>query len=1178
MYQPTEQIDLLTGLPNVNYFRRLSQRILDDAAEREKGLVFIYFDVNNFRAYNYRHGFDAGEHYLAQLGALIKKIFPELHVTRYSDDHFLAIAYNNDIDRRIEQVREQSVFDQTSKSLIIKAGIYIVSSDSNVSAVRACTNAKLACESIKYIHDILTCHYNEELGHWEKLRQHVIETLDEAIRKEYIRPYYQPIVHVLSGRLCGYEALARWEDPEFGFLYPSDFIKTLEDAHLIHRLDIFMIQKVCRDLKSARDLGHTLVPISVNLSAEDFRMADMPFIAEQSVIYNNLPNDLLNIEIMAEVFSSEYKSIRAVLDRFRAGGFGVWMDNFGSKHSSFNILEDVKVDMIKIDMKFLRDFRMNKRVRTILKNVINMSKELGIRTLMEGVEDEQVLEFLRQTGCEQAQGYFFGHPMKLEEFRYTDMKAETPLTRKYYNAIGRINLLSPTPLKSSRIMLAEQDHNIFNGIPIGVAEFDGRKFKFLMSNKNFCEIFRDLGVDGSESPEDVFNNRQQQFGVQIFNAAQQCIRDSIEVVQDFVTSEGFNNIRMRCVAFNPETNIGAILAIVEQVGANAALRRRQKKESALKFLYTLYSRVDLFSYDGREVENISLNSSRYRESFVPGDIAQSIENFAMRNIYSEDRQKFVEFFDLETIEKRVWESGGSYVIDYFRTRDDKHRYTWQMYLLIPVILSGMKYFLSCVRGIDAERMRRLPEIDRMGTEYYDMPGNPIFLLLASRAFASTFGYGSFEQFLNRSFYIEANLSANKVLYLHLGRQITVSQKIYDAVGYDEIIQDMILNTVVEEHHESVEVFFDRHRLLAAYEDGNLVGEMEFLRRPLMTSKPQYLHMAYQLRESNETGDVHVFFLAFNIDEYRRTREHITMLIERDNLTGLYNRGTAIRLISEQLKASIYQKSALVILDLDNFKQVNDRFGHDCGDMIIRDAATRMEAAFKQTGLIARIGGDEFLVLIKDQSVGEIDRLLRNFSDSVKEVHYHEHRLTYTMSIGYALYPDHGDEYNNLYQKADLALYSVKMSGRANFRCYAPTMGEANREQLGFSLAQLSEGMPGGFLVYRDNETQEILYANKKLMEIYECSTLEEFRRFTGNSFRGCVYEADWELVQLKIVNQLELSSGYDYVRYRARTAKGNIRLIEDFGRLVRTPDDGDIFYVFIIDLETKNFGRNDIAD
>ena len=1174
MNQPSDQMDLLTGLPNITYFRSLSQSVLNDPIERAKGLVFIYFDIKNFRAFNYYYGFDAGDRYLIKVGNTIRKAFPELYVSRFADDHFTVIAYNVDIEARLKVVREQAAVDRMNNSMSIKAGIYIVPKDNtNRNSVRAYDNAKLACENIKRQVGIFNCYYTDELGQREKLREHIIESVDEAIANSYIKVFYQPIIHVLSGRLCGYEGLARWIDPEFGFLSPSDFITTLEDARLIHRLDTYMIQKICQDMRSAKERGLTIVPVSVNLSALDFQMTDMPVIANQAIKENELPHDFLNIEITEAALSGGRNDIHNVLNRFRESGFEIWMDNFGSKYSSLNTLEEVDVDLLKIDMRFLRKFHTSSRSRAILKNIMNMAKEIGIRTLMEGVEDEEVLEFLRQTGCEQAQGYLFGKPASIEQLDHNSLNPESRIVREYYNAIGNVNLLSQTPLKTGWSENPNIDNNSdFNGIPLAIAEFDGNDFKFLMSNSKFRKVFEPLGVDGKNSPEEVFNNPMLQFALRVHNTAQQCFNTSSELVQDFVTSEGFNNLRLRRIAFNRDTGVSAILLLVEKVTGNATRKREERKTIALRFLYSLYNRVDLLKLDGSEIENIYLNSSNYRSSFVKDSVYKSVKNFAERNIYVEDRKKFIAFYDSATIEERLQKFGGDYVIDYFRTINENKNYSWQMYMLIPIIIRGEKYLLNCARGIDAERMRRLPEINRMGTEYYDMPGNPIFLLLATRAFTSTFGYGSFEQFLNNSFYIEANLTDNRILYTHLGNQNDINAKSYKEMSYNDFVYHLLSDIIDDDYIQRIKKFLNRKRLISNYSEGKTSDEIEYLRKHPQfdpDSKPLYYHTVYQLRESNETGDIHAFFLSFNVDNYRRTTEHLIMLIERDALTGLYNRGTAVSLVNDYLNNSMGQHSAFIILDLDNFKQINDRFGHDCGDKIIKDASSRMQSTFSKYGIVARIGGDEFLVFIQGLENDKVDILLSNFSNSIKEINYHEQHLTYTMSIGYAICPDDGLDYQTLYQNADMALYSVKMSGRANYRKFLPSMINTNRNQLGFSINQISEGMPGGFLVYRDNEAQEILYANKKVQEIYECSSLEEFRILTGNSFKGCVLPSDWELVQSTIDRQIDISAGYDYVQYRAKTAKGRTIMIEDFGRLVHSPDDGDLFYVFIIDLENK---------
>ena len=709
---------------------------------------------------------------------------------------------------------------------------------------------------------------------------------------------------------------------------------------------------------------------------------------------------------------------------------------------------------------------------------------------------------------------------------------------------------------------------MLNGLPLAITEFDGRRFKFLMSNANFRDIFKNLGLGEKCSPDDVFNNFSLPFAVKIHHTAQVCLKTGEEDSRDFVTSEGFYNIRLRCIAYNPETQKGALLAVVDQISGNATINREQRQNTALRFLYMLYSRIDLLKADGTSVENVYINSSRYLESFVKNSVVLSIKNFAENNIHSEDRMKFEKFYDLATLDERISEVGGSNVIDYFRTRNARHNFTWQMYMLVPIIHRGEKYFLSCVRSIDAERMRRLPEIDRQGTEYYDMPGNPIFLLLASRSFTSTLNYGSFEKFLHTSFYFEANLTADRILYMHLGRQGMVSsEKNYSSMPYNEVIKDMILNTVIKDFQGETAKFFDRERLLTEYNGGKVFGQTEFLRSPNENSAPRWLHSAYQIRESNETNDVHAFFLIFDIDAYRRTNEAMITLIERDNLTGLYNRGTAVNLIQKFL--SVADWAAFIILDLDNFKQINDRYGHDCGDMVIKDAAARMKKNFDNDGIVARIGGDEFVVVLKNVSPADVESRLKDFSESFKCVDYKEQRIIFTMSIGYAMFPEQGKTYKELYQNADMALYTVKMAGRNNFRKFSPNMiVTGNRAQLGVSLSQISEGMPGGFLLYRDNEEQEILYANSKLLQIYECNSLDEFRRLTGNSFKGCVHEEDIDIVNEVIHAQIEISEGFDYVRYRIKTAKGNIKVVEDFGQLVHTETD-DIFYVFIIDFEHK---------
>ena len=1180
--EQASQKDVLTGLPSMTYFTKFSQEILSDAEALKKGVVFIHFDIKNFRTFSYLHGFDESDRLLSYVASVIAETFPEFCVSRCFNDRFIVIAKNMDVERRIKIIRNSVAFFYRHEEIIMKAGVYIVPNSTGETSAHAQECAEIACESVKDSETVHFAYFNSALGKREKLRRHIVESINESASNEYIKVYYQPIVHVVNGRICAYEGLARWEDPEYGFLSPADFIGVLEDARLIHKLDVFVLRKICSQMKMSMERGFPIVPVSINLSALDFQFLNMPYLASEALRINNLPKNLLNIEITERALGEERQEIYDVLEKFKHNGFEIWLDNFGSKYSSLNVLEEINFDLLKIDRRFLQNFHNKERSRLILKNIMNMAKELGIRTLMEGVEDEVVLEFLRQTGCESAQGFLFGRPTPFEMLDHSPNRHENPNERKYYNAIGRVNLLSQTPLKtgwtanfdfenisseniSARLPEIQDSLNfMLNGLPLAIAEFDGQRFKFLVSNSGFRNIFKNLGLGEKCLPNDVFNNFSLPFAIKIRSTAQQCIKTGAEDSCDFVTSEGFFSIRLRCIAYNSETKTGALLAIVDYVSTNLSIRKEKRQNVALKFLYTLYSRIDLIHGDGTEVENIYISSSRYIESFVKGSVEQSIRNFAEKNIHVEDRIKFEKFFDLETIEVRINEVGGSHVTDYFRTRNERHNFTWQMYIIIPIIYHGKKYFLSCARNIDAERTKRLPEIDKQGMEYYDMPGNPIFLLLASRAFTSILGYGSFEKFLYNSFYLEADLTTNRILYMHLGKN---THSNYISKSYNEIIHDVVLNMASHDSKIKIEKFFNSKRLLEEYSHGKISAEIEFLSRADYNSEPHWLHAAYQVREAPEVNEVHAFFLIFDIDAYRRTNETMINLIERDNLTGVYNRRTAVDLIQKFIADE--DLFAFIILDLDNFKQINDRFGHDCGDGIIKDAASRMTEHFEDTGIVARLGGDEFLVILKDISPLEIEERLQNFSTQAKSIYYKNKQVTYTMSIGYSLFPEQGKSYRQLYQNADMALYAVKMAGRNSFKKFSMNMIAENRAQLGVSLSQISEGMPGGFLLYRYNEKQEILYANTRLWKIYDCESLEQFREFTGNSFRGCVHPNDWDKVQQTINEQIEISEGYDYVRYRIKTAKGVVKIIEDFGRLVHSTEDGNIFYVFIIDFLEK---------
>jgi EAL domain-containing protein (putative c-di-GMP-specific phosphodiesterase class I) len=280
------------------------------------------------------------------------------------------------------------------------------------SAYVAMDCAKLACESIKGRYDVSYRLFGDELKEQLFARRYVARHAEQAVTERWIHAYAQPVVDTKTGRECGFEALARWKDPTRGILSPAVFIPTLEDAHLIHKLDGCIVDEVCWYLSDCLSRGLPVVPASVNLSRLDFQLCDIFEVVRDACERWNIPHELLAVEITESALDGS-SNLRCEMDRFRAAGFEVWMDDFGCGYSSLNLLKDYEFDVLKVDMEFLRDMEGNDRSKTIVTSVIEMARSLGIRTLVEGVETPAQRDFLREAGCDMMQGYLFGRPMPL---------------------------------------------------------------------------------------------------------------------------------------------------------------------------------------------------------------------------------------------------------------------------------------------------------------------------------------------------------------------------------------------------------------------------------------------------------------------------------------------------------------------------------------------------------------------------------------------------------------------------------------------------------------------------------------------------------------------------------------------------------------------------------------------
>ena len=405
-------MDSLTGMLVQSRFFHLLDSVLKSALHKDVPVFVLYFDIDDFKAYNRTFGHPEGDKLLLFVAQKIKEAFPTDVTCHLSVDRFAVLTSATDIAARVASIHKSVRAYRHSFAPEVKCGVFELDAGVDTGYV-ALDCAKLACESIKGRFDVALNFFSDNLKERLFTRRYVTQHAEQAVRENWIEAYAQPVIDAHTQEVCGFEALARWNDPTRGLLSPAMFIPTLEDAHLIDRLDLCMVDAICCHLAERKARGEHVVPASVNLSRLDFGLCDILSEVISRCERWGIDRSLLAVEVTESALHGE-RDLRYEMDRFRDAGFEVWMDDFGCGYSSLNLLKDYDFDVLKVDMEFLRDMEGNERSRTIVAAVLEMARSLGIRTLVEGVEKESHREFLMEAGCDMMQGYLFGKPRPLE--------------------------------------------------------------------------------------------------------------------------------------------------------------------------------------------------------------------------------------------------------------------------------------------------------------------------------------------------------------------------------------------------------------------------------------------------------------------------------------------------------------------------------------------------------------------------------------------------------------------------------------------------------------------------------------------------------------------------------------------------------------------------------------------
>lgn len=407
--------DKMTGLLSFEYFCTLCSNKIEEEQIEDKEYIYLFYDIVSFKILNDQKGFEAGNVFLRKVGEILRECYPNQLVSRQGDDHFVVFAKNIDVEETINRVEGKVRELDTDIRPGVKVGGYSFTKDRK-DPHTSVEKARYAFSTLKAMGGHANyLRYDHNMSNKYKLVQYIVSHVDEAVENDWIKAYYQPVVYAKDRKLCGVEALARWIDPENGFLNPGIFVPALEDAQLAYKLDLKMLEIVCKNMRRVLDDGGTVVPTSINFSRADFSIIDVPAKIVEITSKYNIPTKYLHIEITESALLEEHVDLADAMRRIRENGFSIWLDDFGSGYSSFNTLKDYAFDVLKLDMEFLKGFESNKKSKPLIKAVIDMAGHISMRTLAEGVETEEQAQFLKSIGCEKLQGYLISKPITYED-------------------------------------------------------------------------------------------------------------------------------------------------------------------------------------------------------------------------------------------------------------------------------------------------------------------------------------------------------------------------------------------------------------------------------------------------------------------------------------------------------------------------------------------------------------------------------------------------------------------------------------------------------------------------------------------------------------------------------------------------------------------------------------------
>lgn len=678
--------DVQTGLLSLPVFvKKMLAQAKKDAEKGTFGSYYpIYFNLTNFKIYNASYGREAGNRLLQKIADDLRTYFPDELAAHPERDTFFLLGSRRRVPEALEAMIQDIDRYIDDSSVRLKAGV--CDFGKTVPPITVLRNsfdlAKIACDSIKTDGSRSWAFYEDSMGSMLEKRAYVLRHFDRALREGHIRIYFQPVIRTLTGKLCGMEALARWEDPDKGLLTPGIFIPVLEGARIIDKLDRYVLEAAARFLAERRRQGLPVVPVSVNLSRVDFEVSQPLDMVEEVMKRYRLPRRLIRIEITESALVKSEKVLKKAIAAFRKAGYECWLDDFGSQYSSLNVLHTFYLDELKIDMAFLRHF--NERSRKIIKSIVVMAKTLGIHTLAEGAETREQVEFLRSIGCEKIQGFYYSRPRPWQDIEQW-MKAEkidmeSAAEEAVLNRVGLVNVVTHEPVA---LYLGRGSH-----------------IKLLLQNEAHEGNLKGATAVTAEEVNRALADPDFPLREKFLAFVKRLLARQERQTMTF-TDNGFY-FQLSGEILAGDENLYAGETSVYNLASDERMKKTESLDSLLRRTVSICDELSLYHTEEGTLEVLETTSSL----FHPGDqmpAEDTFHRFAERRVHDEDRERFLHFVEPSVLYSLGSEKNRYVPCELFRVRERNGNYVWKELDAYLLDHRGGKDILLMMMGAAIER-------------------------------------------------------------------------------------------------------------------------------------------------------------------------------------------------------------------------------------------------------------------------------------------------------------------------------------------------------------------------------------------------------------------------------------------------------------------------------------------